>query len=58
MAARYRYLTTRQHNRLTDGQAPPPAIAAALLRWLHVITTRGVPFDARLAGTEVMPTAA
>ena len=39
MAARYRYLTTRQDNRLTDGQARA-AIAAALLRWIHVITTR------------------
>ncbi|UUO01269.1 IS110 family transposase [Mycolicibacterium novocastrense] len=57
MAARYRYLTTRQHNRLTDGQARA-AIAAALLRWLHVITTKGVPFDIRLAGAEVMPIAA
>jgi transposase len=57
MAARYRYLTTRQHNRLTDGQARA-AIAAALLRWLHVITTQGVPFDARLAGTEVLPVVA
>ena len=39
MADRYRYLTTRQHNRLTDGQARA-AIAAALLRWIHVIVTR------------------
>lgn len=57
MAARYQYLTTREHNRLTDGQARA-AIAAALLRWLHVITTRGVTWDARLAGAEVTPIAA
>ena len=36
MSARYRHLTTRQDNPLTDGQARA-AIAAALLRWLHVI---------------------
>jgi transposase len=57
MAARYQYLTTRQHNRLTDGQARA-ALAAALLRWLHVIVTRRVTWDPRLAGTEVMPIAA
>jgi transposase len=57
MAARYRYLTTRQDNPLTDGQARA-ALAAALLRWLHVITTRGVPWDATRAGAEVMPLAA
>ena len=57
MAARYRYLTTRQHSPLTDGQARA-AIAAALLRWLHVITTRHVTRDAHLAGAELMPIAA
>jgi transposase len=57
MAARYRYLTTRQDNPLTDGQARA-TIAAALLRWLHVITTRRVSWDATRAGTEVMPLAA
>ena len=57
MAARYRYLTSRQHNPLTDGQARA-AIAAALLRWLHVITTQRVSWDAALAGAGVMPAAA
>jgi transposase len=57
MAARYRYLTTRQHNRLTDGQARA-AIAAALLRWLHVIATQKVSWDAAIAGASVMPAAA
>ncbi len=49
MAARYRYLTGRQHNRLTDGQARA-AIAAALLRWIHVVVTKGVRWDAAIAG--------
>jgi transposase len=48
MAARYRYLTTRQHNRLTDGQARA-AIAAALLRWIHVVVTQRVRWDAAIA---------
>jgi len=57
MAARYRYLTTRQHNRLTDGQARA-AIAAALLRWIHVIVTQRVHWDAAIAGADALPTAA
>lgn len=57
MSARYRYLTTRQDNPLTDGQART-AIAASLLRWLHVITTRRVRWDATIAGAEVMHRAA
>ena len=57
MAARYRHLTTRQANRLTDGQARA-AIAAALLRWIHVVVTRRVSWDAAIAGADVMPAAA
>ncbi|MCH9766590.1 MAG: IS110 family transposase [Actinomycetia bacterium] len=57
MDARYRYLRTRQANPLTDGQARA-ATAAALLRWLHVITTRKMKWDPRLAAGEVMPLAA
>jgi transposase len=49
MAARYQYLITRDHNRLTNGQARA-AIAAALLRWIHVIVTRHVTWDATQAG--------
>jgi len=49
MAARYRHLTNRQTNRLT-GQQARAALAAALLRWIHVITTRRVTWDATLAG--------
>jgi transposase len=57
MAARYRYLTTRQHNRLTDGQARA-AIAAALLRWIHVVVTRQVHWDAAIAGAAELPAVA
>ena len=57
MAARYRYLTGRQHNRLTDGQARA-AIAAALLRWIHVVVTKRVHWDAAIAGAAELPTAA
>ena len=58
MAARYRHLTTREHNKLTDGQARA-AIAAALLRWLHAIVTQRAAWDAAIAGvSEVMPAAA
>lgn len=57
MAARYRYLTSREHNQLSDGQARA-AIAAALLRWIHVVVTQQVRWDATIAGVEVMPLAA
>ena len=57
MGARYRYLTGRQHNRLADGQARA-AIAAALLRWIHVVVTKGVHWDAAIAGAAEVPAAA
>lgn len=57
MAARYRHLTTRERNRLNDGQARA-AIAAALLRWIHVIVTQRVTFDAAIAGAVALPAAA
>lgn len=57
MAARYRYLTTRQDNPLTDGQARA-ALAAALLRWLHVIVTAKVSWSATRAGAEALSLAA
>ena len=57
MAARYRYLTTRDHHRLTDGQARA-AIAAALLRWMHVIATERVCWNAAIAGAGALPVAA
>jgi transposase len=57
MAARYRHLTTRTANPLSGGQARA-AIAAALLRWLHVITTRHVTWDSARAGADELPAAA
>ena len=57
MAARYQHLTTRTHNRLSDGQAKA-ALAAALLRWLHVITTNRITWDATLAGDSELAAAA
>jgi transposase len=57
MAARYRYLTTRQHNPLSDGQARA-ALAAALLRWIHVVVTRRVHWDATIAGVTELPAVA
>lgn len=57
MAARYRHLTTREHNRLADGQARA-AIAAALLRWIHVIVTQRIAWDAAIAGAAELPVAA
>jgi transposase len=57
MAARYKHLTTRTVNQLSDGQARA-AIAAALLRWIHVITTRHVVWDAAVAGAAELPAAA
>jgi transposase len=57
-AARYRHLTQRGRNPLSDGQARA-ALAAALLRQLHVIVTQRVAWDpARAAGREVVPLAA
>ncbi|GAC02864.1 putative transposase [Gordonia namibiensis NBRC 108229] len=48
-AARYQHLTTRTHNRLQPNQAYV-AIAAALLRQLHVVITTATPWDPTLAG--------
>jgi transposase len=57
MAARYQHLTTRADNPLNDGQARA-ALAAALLRWIHVLTTQHVTWDATLAGTGELSAAA
>lgn len=57
MAARFQHLTTREHNRLAPGQARA-ALAAALLRWLHVVTTQRVPWDAAIAGAAALTAAA
>jgi len=57
MATRYRHLTTRKANPLKDGQARA-ALAAALLRWIHVIVTQHVTWDAALAGAGALAAAA
>jgi hypothetical protein len=48
MAARFTYLTTRDHNRLARQQART-ACAAALLRWIHVVITQRVSWDPAIA---------
>jgi transposase len=48
-SARHAYLTSRDRNRLNDGQART-AVAAALLRQLFVVITRRVPWDPAMAG--------
>lgn len=57
-AAKYEHLTTRESNRLNDGQARA-AIGGALLRQLHAICTKRVAWDPAIAaGKEVVPIAA
>ena len=53
-AARLTSLTTREGNRLSTGQAHA-ALAAALLRQLHVVVTRRVPWDAAIASGNATP---
>jgi hypothetical protein len=48
MAARFGHPTTWQDNRLARRQARA-ACAAALLRWIHVVVTRHVPWDPAIA---------
>jgi hypothetical protein len=47
-AARYRHLTTREHNKLKPTQAQT-VIAAALLRQLHAVVTTGQAWDPHIA---------
>jgi transposase len=47
-AARYRHLTTREHNRLKPTQAQT-VVAAAILRQLHAVITTGQRCDPLLA---------
>jgi transposase len=47
-AARYRHLTTREHNKLTPTQAQA-AVAAGLLRQLYAIVTTGRAWDPEIA---------
>jgi transposase len=46
--ARYRHLTTREHNKLTPTQAQT-VIAAAILRHLHAVVTTGRAWDPNIA---------
>lgn len=57
-AARYRHLTSREHNPLKDAQARA-AVAASLLRQLHAVLTRREAWDPALAAgeKEVVPAA-
>lgn len=52
--ARYTHLTTRATNRLRPGQARA-AIAAALLRQLHVVVTRRIAWDPTIAAGHTDP---
>jgi transposase len=54
-AARYRHLTTREGNRLTDGQARA-ALAAALLRQLWAVLHSRTAWDPRIAAGQLAPT--
>jgi transposase len=53
-AARLTCLTTRDVNPLSTGQAHA-ALAAALLRQLHVVVTRRIPWDPAIASGAAMP---
>jgi transposase len=55
--ARYQYLTSREHNRLTPTQAQT-VIAAAILRQLHAVITTRQAWDPLLAAHGTRPTAA
>ena len=58
LAARFEHLTTRENNRLARQQARA-ACAASLLRWLHVVVTHRVTWDASIAaGNPSTPRAA
>jgi transposase len=52
LQAKHAHLTSRDSNRLTDGQARI-ACAAALLRWLWAIVTSGRVWDARIAAGQI-----
>jgi transposase len=54
LAARYAHLTGRDHNQLTDHQARA-ALAASLLRWLWVVATKRIGWDAAIASGAVNP---
>jgi transposase len=54
LKGRFTYLTTRQDNKLAAQQARA-ACAATLLRWLHVVVTRRVPWNPAIAAGGASP---
>jgi transposase len=54
LAARYAHLTGRDHHQLTDHQARA-ALAGARLRWLWVVATTRIPWDAAIASGRIDP---
>lgn len=54
LQAKYAHFTSRDANRLADGQART-ACAAALLRWLWAVITTGRSWDARIAAGQAAP---
>ena len=54
LAAKHARWTSRDQNRLADGQART-ACAATVLRWLWAVITTGTMWDARIAAGQVTP---
>lgn len=54
-AARYKHLTSREHNKLTDTQARV-AVAASLLRQLHVVVTTRTAWNPEIASGQYRST--
>ena len=54
LLAKHARWTSRDHNRLADGQART-ACAATVLRWLWAVITTGTMWDARIAAGQVTP---
>ena len=54
LRARHAHLTSRDHNQLTPTQART-AVAAALLRWLWVVVTKRMPWQAAIAAGQLDP---
>lgn len=54
LAARYKHLTRREHNKLSDTQARV-AVAGSLLRQLYVVVTTRTAWDAEIASGQYRP---
>lgn len=54
LAARYKHLTSREHNKLSDTQARI-AVAASLLRQLHVVVTTRTAWNPEIASGQRRP---